>query len=372
MPTRFPVRQKGAALLVMLLVILSGVSYMLVHKLNQQVEKTRRVQDTREALSLAKIALINYAAAFPDRDNDGSVDGPGYLPCPDRDNDGDWQGWSCSLSGGTTIGRLPFETLELPELRDGSGERLWYIVSENYQAGSGDPVNPQVPGNLNVDINADGDVLDTGESDIVAVIIAPGAPVEGQEDRDSDANNPAEYLDGENSNADIVYTTSEGSDFNDIVAFITRTELMQLVMKRVMAEVQQNLNTYYTNNGFYPWLADYSEQPPSYTSKVDNCAGILPSESDALPAVTPPDIAWDLTTWLVDNKWQQYVLVAYSDDSSPSGSCTPSHSSLTVDGMNFSALLIGIDPDIGLEGQNTSYQDGVFESSDSVQLEILK
>jgi hypothetical protein len=63
--------------------------------------------------------------------------GPGYLPCPDLDDDG-WAEATCgSLSGDSgqaqRLGRLPWKTLGLPDLRDGDGERLWYAVSSKYK-----------------------------------------------------------------------------------------------------------------------------------------------------------------------------------------------------------------------------------------------
>ncbi|HET7401531.1 MAG TPA: hypothetical protein VFJ62_07105, partial [Usitatibacter sp.] len=78
-----------------------------------------RERESERALALAREALIAYAADHP---INSSV-GPGYLPCPDLDNDG-WAESTCgSLSGDSgqeqRLGRLPWKTLGLPDLRDG-------------------------------------------------------------------------------------------------------------------------------------------------------------------------------------------------------------------------------------------------------------
>ena len=72
-----------------------------------------------------------------DRPAHHAVVGPGYLPCPDLDNDG-WAEATCGSQNGDSgqaerLGRLPWKTLGLPDLRDGYGERLWYAVSSKYK-----------------------------------------------------------------------------------------------------------------------------------------------------------------------------------------------------------------------------------------------
>ena len=196
-------RQKGAVLLAYLLVVIAASSYFLVNKLNANIIITRGVKESRTALNLAKQALIGYAVSYPDRVN--GEEGPGYLPCPDRDNDGDAEG-NCANSNPnyTTIGRLPYETLELPELRDSSGQRLWYILSENFRYGSNKiiPLNSESPAQAELSLN--------NTNDIVAVIIAPGAPV-GAQDRDpadtNIVNEITHYLEDDNNDLDTAFVT---------------------------------------------------------------------------------------------------------------------------------------------------------------------
>ena len=49
----------------------------------------------------------------------------GDLPCPDRDDDGDADAVPGCDTAALALGRLPWKTLGLPDLRDGDGERLW-------------------------------------------------------------------------------------------------------------------------------------------------------------------------------------------------------------------------------------------------------
>src|SRR6185436_5506383 len=92
-----------------------------------------RERATERALAEAREALLAFAA---DRAID-TVVGAGYLPCPDLDNDG-WAEPTCgSLAGDIgqdeRIGRLPWKTLGIADVRDGDGERLWYAVSAKYK-----------------------------------------------------------------------------------------------------------------------------------------------------------------------------------------------------------------------------------------------
>lgn len=152
-----------------------------------------RQRITERALAQAREALIAYAAERP---IDAAV-GPGYLPCPDADDDG-WAETTCgSLSGhlgqGERLGRLPWKTLGLPDLRDGSGERLWYAVSTRHKgllncAASGEcrDMSPAAAlGTItlrgaNGGMIYDGTLGDPGraaEGGAAAVVIAPGEPL---------------------------------------------------------------------------------------------------------------------------------------------------------------------------------------------------
>lgn len=233
---------------------------MLISRLNENSLQYIRDTSTETALSKAKQALLFYAMNYPEL-RAPTEKGPGFLPCPDRNNDGN-PASNCTFnpdtSTYTTIGRLPFRILGLADIRDSSGERLWYAVSDNFRnTQSNDAViNSDTPGRLTVD----------GMGDVVAVIIAPGTPVTGQVSRPSD-NDSSEYLEEVNAEDDKQSFVSTGGDkFNDRLVTITRAELMQVVEQRVINEVRSILSQYNDDYLAYPWLAPFAD--PKADSRI--------------------------------------------------------------------------------------------------------
>jgi hypothetical protein len=244
-------RSRGAVFLVFagLLGVLAVMFVLILEGGNARgIESRNRGTD---ALARAKEALIFYAASYPDT-HPGEV--PGYLPCPDNDG-GNPEGSaepSCGTSDQAAIGRLPWRTLDLPDLRDGDGECLWYVVSGNYKN------NPKTV-LMNWDTNglltvhgAGGEVLAQGNTPAgaVAVLIGPGA-IRGSQARSLDADAsicggnyaPAGYLDSAggynnavvngaaNGVSDFVVGPGSGT-FNDRVVWITATEIWAAIEKR--------------------------------------------------------------------------------------------------------------------------------------------
>ncbi len=124
--------QKGVALLVLLALLGITATVLIMRISASAADTTDQDRRTAEALGLAREALIARAA------NDATS--PGSLPCPDLvtnivgnvPNDGVadlFAGPNCP----SYIGRLPWKTLGLPDLRDGYGERLWYVLSPNFR-----------------------------------------------------------------------------------------------------------------------------------------------------------------------------------------------------------------------------------------------
>src|SRR5690606_22372944 len=119
----------------------------------------------------------------------------GELPCPDTDDDGTGLVVATGLpencdAQDKRLGRLPWKSLGLPDLRDGDGERLWYAVSATFKRDllthcalptAADCINSDSRGTISVrDPNGalryDGTNPDPWiPSGAIAVIIAPGA-----------------------------------------------------------------------------------------------------------------------------------------------------------------------------------------------------
>ena len=117
------------ALALVILLALTATGWLLARRDSDATRRLAREQRTADALRIARDALIGFAATYrnalhPDADF-------GYLPCPDLDGDGSSE--TCGAKGQTSIGRLPYLTLNLPDLRDGAGECLWYAVSGSFK-----------------------------------------------------------------------------------------------------------------------------------------------------------------------------------------------------------------------------------------------
>jgi hypothetical protein len=174
-------RQSGAAALALLLLLILGALGWFLRSSPAQALKNERDARSAEALFLAKESLLGYAVAYPESRSERQRFVPGHLPCPDTgntlENEGAESG-ACGGKGVSVIGHFPWRSLGTPPPRDGSGECLWYAVSGNYKASpKADLLNPDTAGWIKI-VAADGHTLLADE--VVAVLFAPGAPLEGQ------------------------------------------------------------------------------------------------------------------------------------------------------------------------------------------------
>ncbi len=245
-------KQRGAALLILLAIIMIGIAVILINSLSSTGMKNVRQQRTATALAQAKAALIGYAITYGDTHNNQV---PGFLPCPDT-NGSNGEGvsvLSCGAQDVSAIGRLPWATLDVSDLRDGDGECLWYAVSGTYK------YNPPT-GLMNWDTNGQFQVNSTDgtqlASQVVAVIFAPGAALPGQDRSGSSAPvcggnyTASNYLDSDGTinNATVSSTALASSSFrlgtasgiNDQMVFITRDDIWNAVQKR--SDFQNTLN----------------------------------------------------------------------------------------------------------------------------------
>lgn len=244
-------KQGGIALLVLVIVIALTVSAYYFSSISAIDIKVDNLEKTRVALKQAKQALINYAVTHADGNGGGIAGEYGYLPCPDSTNfstEGNQDpGGNCRAKNINILGYLPWKSLDLPALKDGSGNCLWYAVSGSYK---GDPSS----GLVNEDTNGLFQVVG-GSNGIVAVVFAPGAPLAGQA-RTIDVNtlcgkdfgNEAAYLEGDgiidNSSVPNIIdfpdwfihasltSETENSPYNDYFLTITREEIWHAIMQR--------------------------------------------------------------------------------------------------------------------------------------------
>lgn len=413
-------RQRGIALLLFLLLMTSiGLTVALSAWNSSRLQRQQELR-TQQALQEARAALIAYATSiFPSGNKR-----PGDLPCPDIDNDGDKETTCGSASGSTgqdrRLGRLPWKSLGLPDLRDATGERLWYAVSNNFKEGTRHlPLNSDTTGTIQV-----ADANGTAASDVIAVIIAPGAPLNrlgdaSAQDRSAGGVNTASnYLDktAAEDNADFIDGGANGFVggpvrdangnviVNDRLLVITYTDLMPLIEKQVANMVLKCLNDYaaysdgvVNNLGRYPWPAsmatsatgNYEDTASTLFGRVPNlmcntggagspgtaCAGTVgtnPGMLDSWGAITNCTIT---ENWFRDN-WREQVFYAIADAFKPGtgaptcGSCLIVNTSgnirlavfvgrrgLTGQDRNSKSLAASY-----LEGENATPNDGVFAS----------
>jgi type II secretory pathway pseudopilin PulG len=266
--------QKGAALIIFAVVFALAATAFLISQLDGNFLKNERQKRTAFVLSEAKAALIGYAL------KSGTLTGsdrPGDLPCPDTNHDGSSEP-SCP---GNAIGRLPWRTLGLADLRDEYDETLWYAVSANFKR------NPKL-GKLNSDTNGTITLRDTTgtitrngatENAAIAVVVSPGNSLTRQDGvvqnrTEANFDNALHYLDNFDSvdnskdedNSSFVESNTNGFisglikdasntvTLNDRIIVISTADLMPSLEKRVANEVKKRLNSL----GGLPWAAPFT------------------------------------------------------------------------------------------------------------------
>jgi type II secretory pathway pseudopilin PulG len=312
MRTSFPysmIGQRGAAMMVMLVIMVLGALAFLVSALGSSTIKTTQLNNSATALAQAKEALIGYAVTY----GDTNPNTHGYLPCPDANsaigNEGN-EDPNCGVTDANTIGRLPWKSLGLPPLHDGSGECLWYAVSGTYKN------NPKTSTKMNWDNTGKPKVFSTdgneiAANEIVAVVIAPGTVISDNspaQDRSGAVApicggnySPAAYLDNDTThninNSDIAAGKfilphdhrANGNvtlTVNDQLVFITRQDIWSAIEKRIAQETRQCLDDYAASNGGrYPWAAPVTDTT-FYVSTPNILFGRLPRHQP----IADPDI----------------------------------------------------------------------------------
>jgi type II secretory pathway pseudopilin PulG len=237
--------------MVMLAVVIMGIAAVLVGSLSTTALKNEQRQRSAEAMAQAKDALIGYAITYGDT-HAATNQVYGYLPCPDINgiNGGvisEGSSETCGSKNVTSIGRLPWKTLDMPPLRDSASECLWYVVSGSFKNNpDSDLMNWDAVGQLKVK-DANGNTV---ASDVVAVVFSPGIHINNQ-NRNPDEGAPlcggnynaSNYLDstaGINNAtpSTIAKATSQFIaadamlDINDQLVFITAQDIFNAVKRR--------------------------------------------------------------------------------------------------------------------------------------------
>jgi type II secretory pathway pseudopilin PulG len=372
----------GFALIGLLALIGAGLLSVLIARYDAAAVQRRRDEATGEALAQAKQALLAYAAGRSYRTGDAR---PGDLPCPSAAGNGT-KAVSCGNQLGTTgqtarLGRLPWKSLGIEELRDGSGEALWYAVSSHFKEQSRiDRLNSDsmrlrtseafvpVSGSITVRDASGQLVNDAGAgSGAVAVIIAPGPPIarlDGirQQRGAASVGQAAHYLDVAASpaedNAEFADDTDNGFIagpvrdergeivVNDRIATISLIEVAAAMERRVIGEVAHCLSDYaaqFENAGRLPWAASLAASADGdYADVSGTLFGRIPDSFDRTHADSGSRMNFNWTgsclinsgnRWFLDN-WREITFYALAGDHRPTDPPSPAachHACLSVD-----------------------------------------
>ncbi|HEX7028774.1 MAG TPA: hypothetical protein VF268_16145 [Gammaproteobacteria bacterium] len=305
--------QHGAALMLLILLLFVALSAALIIVMSPNVIEENRQLRSQQALEAAKQVLIAYAV--------GAANRPGELPCPDIDNDGKINPADGVAGNCTSLrGWLPWYLLGLGDLRDGHGERLWYVLSDTFRPYGSAP--PGLP--LNSDTQTDLVIYgaDPANPDvaydfpqIAAIIIAPGEPLSNNaSDRTFEHSENisaddlvASYLEMRNSDADkTTYTKQPAStSFNDHLIIITVDQIMKHVEKLAKRTIVAGIDDYFEENGFYP----YAEEVPG-----DSCDGTSLRTEGYLQLAHQAGCPYDvlgMPDWIAENDWHRMFWYAF-------------------------------------------------------------
>jgi hypothetical protein len=301
-------KQRGATLIIFAVIVSLIVLTLIFKHLNGKQLEALRNDKTAKALFEAKTALLGWSVL---RGITGQPGMPGQMPCPEDTtligtlNEGSALA-NCN-SALPVVGRLPWRTLRLGDLRDGNGDKLWYALSSGFRNA---PINSATVGQINVNgiPNA-----------AVAIIFSPGMVLAGQDRLTPTAISPplvTDYLDLTNNDGDISFSsTGPKSTFNDGLLVVTQTELFPLVERRILREVRgdatQGLARFYIANASNYSFADIDDDgyidagqligAPSYE-------GINNSDPDNLFFNTA------MKSILVSNNWMSLINYQISAD----------------------------------------------------------
>lgn len=314
----------------------------------------RQTNITAIALAHAKQALISRATS------DGNH--PGSLPCPDAvtsipgvnvPNDG-----VADLLAGSAcpqhIGRLPWRTLGLPDLRDADGERLWYMVAPAYQDSPAKIINSGTSGQITgYDCTLSAAATQAWPCDAprlvstapwVAVVFAAGATIATQLRAGTAANDPAQFLESYNSSDPWRLRIASSTAHNDRLTAISTEDVHAQVQRRIAGELQSALTKYAAimaaqGTPALPWPAancNSSTQcnaTPLSTPLPTIAKGYLPSNDVILNQImTAQSMAW-----FDRNHWRTafvYSIDAQCGNTGSAGLC----------GIDFAGAAAGIIP----------------------------
>jgi hypothetical protein len=296
------IKQKGISLIVFASIVLLLVLSFTLKNLTGLQLNIQRKEKTAKALYEAKTALLGWSVL---RGTTGSTGTPGQLPCPEDvsliggSNEGNAMATCNPTPLSPVVGRLPWRTLKLDNIRDGNGDQLWYALSAGFRSA---PINSNTIARLSIN---------GAPNNIVAIVFSPGEALPGQ-------NRPlptialppitANYLDlTNNDNNNSFSSNGLNGAFNDTLLTITQQELFQLIEKRILREVRgdntQGLIKFYNKNNEYP----YADTNNDGLSDFPSLNGIPSYKGTTNSDINNLFFNTSLRTILVNNQWMPLI-----------------------------------------------------------------
>ncbi len=339
--------QHGSTLLALMIILILSGSAFLFSIMYGNDARLQREEKTLLALNDARNALLGYATSVNliHPACAGSCRRLGDLPCPDNNNDGIAEA-SCGNASGSTgqtlrIGRLPWRTLGLDDLRDGNGDRLWYAVSNRFKQNTrAFPLNSDTAGTISVrDVNGNLFHDATGASGAVAVVISAGIPITRQDTVVqsrilANENNPIHYLDNalgeDNANfidggangfiKGVIKDATGNAILNDQLIALSKADMMKAIEPRVANEVKNAVSIYQTANSFYPSPASFSDLSclGVATINVGSCMPDIAAIRGRVPVNPTPN--WNASSiligtannnWFQQNGWRELIYYSH-------------------------------------------------------------
>ena len=345
-----PIRaQRGAALLLTLLVALTLSLALFFKTSSTAAARLARERATEQAMAQAKAALIAWSMVQGDL-GDGIYDRPGSLPCPDLGDTGTAPG-ACSTATGKSLGRLPWKTLGIDDLRDADGERLWYALSNSFRVSNSAAINSDTRGQIQLYAGDGTTLLTPAGEELAAIIFAAGPPLAGQ-DRVAGSNAATNYLDASppwnNASAPGPFISgplrnAQGDiAINDRVLALSTRELIGAVEKRALSEAQSALAAFALANATkYPNPARSNDaiclSTISNITSNNTCANF---GSDACFGRLPEDALGTLAPWFLRNGWGRVLIYAVDKNSVVDPGGVDCSTALNVDGAPKSYVLL--------------------------------
>jgi hypothetical protein len=329
-------RQRGAALLALLAVIMLGGAWWLLSAIQPANRVTLERQHNAKILREAKQAVLGWVAQNA---MDRTDFNPGKLPCPEAlgsftvppsTGEGTMQGFCAGA--GTAVGRLPWKSLGIEKPFDADGEVLWYVVGPGWKV----PNSPEAP--LGINSNSPNTLLVNGSASAqaVAAIIAPGkrlltTPLPSQTAQGCAAQsqvrntfppaNSLHYLECQNvAGASLrtgVVDNGTNQAFNDQVVLITAADVLDaiepIVAARIQRDVVPKLQTDYVNTSwgasavepYFPFAVSYPAPPATLDAGTSDFKGTLATAQGLLPMTASTCNA--LTTGRCDTNFIAWV-----------------------------------------------------------------